>query len=337
MAGAAAIAAQGAEPAKPTRAQAEWMELGYGMFLHFGPNTVAGVGWGDGKFPAADFRVKKLDCAQWAGVAAEAGMKYAVLTTKHHDGFCLWPSRLTKYCTSASPVGDVVRAYVDAFRREGLKVGLYYSLWDRNQSIYDEDAAYAEYMRRQVEELLTGYGPIVELWFDGAWDKDHPTKTWPYDPRWEKDPNPGLGHGERWEWKALYQHIHKLQPDCLVVNNSSSDRPGGLRYPPVDLRTAEHFDFIYKEKLYEPVTDPAVRWPDGTSSYLPLEYCTSLNPSWFWTGKEYSHPSAETIAAWRRRAKASKGNLLLNIGPSHEGNIPEYHRKFLTDARRMAG
>jgi alpha-L-fucosidase len=337
MAGAAFAAGMSANAAAagPTKAQAEWMKLGYGMFLHFGPNTLARVGWGDGKFPASSFQFPKLDCAQWAGVAAEAGMKYAVLTTKHLDGFCLWPSKHTKYCVKSSPTGDVVKMFVDAFRREGMKIGFYYSLWDKNQPLYENDAAYAEYMRKQVEELLTQYGDVIELWFDGSWDKDHPTKEWPYDPKWENDPKSGLGYGERYEWKALYEHIHKLQPDCLVINNSSSDRPGGVRYMPVDVRTAEHFHFVYKEQLYEPPTDPVYTAKDGTKMFLPVEYCTSLNPGWFWTGKEYSHPSAEAIAGWRKQARAAGGNFLLNIGPNQDGLIPEYHRGFLRDAKMM--
>jgi alpha-L-fucosidase len=316
----------------PTKAQAEWMKLGYGMFLHFGPNTFAGVNWGDGKFPASGFTPGKLDCAQWAGVAAEAGMKYAVLTTKHLDGFCLWPSKHTEYSVKAARAGDVVGQYAEAFRKAGLRVGFYYSLWDVNQPVYEDDARYAEYMRNQITELLTGYGPVVELWFDGAWDKDHPTKKWPWDAKWEQDPKSGLGHGERYEWKALYEHIHKLQPDCLVVNNSSSDRPGGVRYLPVDLRTAEHFDFVYEDKLYEPVTEPVY---EG-KTYLPLEYCTSLNPGWFWKpAVYYTHPSAETIASWHRQARKTSANLLLNVGPNRDGLIPEVNARYLRAAAKL--
>src|SRR5690349_15141304 len=124
----------------PTPAQRAWMALGYGMFIHFGPNTLTGSGWGDGKFPAGDFSFSKLDIKQWAGVAAEAGMRYAVLTSKHHDGFCLWPSRHTEYCVKNSPQRiDVVTAFVEEFRKAGLKPGLYYSLWDRNFPRYEDD------------------------------------------------------------------------------------------------------------------------------------------------------------------------------------------------------
>ena len=333
----AAAATASSEP-KPAKAQAEWMKLGYGMFVHFGPNTLAGVAWGDGRFPAAQFHPAKLDCRQWADVAASAGMKYAVLTAKHHDGFCLWPSRFTQYSVAASPAGDVVGQFVEAFRKVGIRPGLYYSLWDKNCPVYADDAAYAEYVKNQIGELLTGYGPIVELWFDGAWDKDHPTREWPYDPAWEKSPNSGLGHGERWRWNEIYQHIHKLQPDCLVLNNSSSDRPGGVRYHPVDARTVEHFDFVYQERLTAPVLSPLSKTPSGATVYLPLEFCETVTPSWFWKKREYvMPPSADTIASWHRRARAAGANLLLNVGPNSDGLIPAYNAEFLRQAGKMIG
>ncbi len=141
---------------EPGPVQKDWMALGYGLFLHLGPNTFAGVGWGDGKFPAHDFAPSELNLAQWADMAADAGMRYAVLTAKHHDGFCFWPSQHTDYCVKNSPgQPDVVNRFVEAFRKAGLKVGLYYSLWDRNYPAYEDDARYAEYIRAQMTELLT--------------------------------------------------------------------------------------------------------------------------------------------------------------------------------------
>jgi alpha-L-fucosidase len=335
VAGTAGIAAEaiGAQRVQPTASQKAWLNLHYGMFLHFGPNTILGVGWGDGKFPPAQFAPRKLDCAQWAEVARQAGMKYAVLTTKHHDGFCLWPSRHTEYCVRNSPAGDVVRPFVEEFRKVGLKVGFYYSLWDRNYPQYENDAVYAQYMRDQITELLTGYGEIVELWFDGAWDKDYPTRRWEYDPAWERDPNSGLKHGERWQWGQLYETIHRLQPDCLVLNNSSSDRPGEVRYHPVDARTSEHLHFIFKQRLYEARLDPMFQRPDGQSVYLPLEYNTTLTPDWFWNRQGFLiHASAATIADWYRTAQSHNANFLLNIGPNADGLIPGYHLPFLRGA-----
>jgi alpha-L-fucosidase len=322
--------------AKPGAAQKAWMNLRYGMFLHFGPNTIEGVGWGDGKFPAGKFTAARLDCAQWADVALQAGMKYAVLTTKHHDGFCLWPSRHTEYCVRNSPAGNVVRRFVEAFRSVGLKVGFYYSLWDRNYARYEEDRVYAQYMRDQIRELLSDYGEAVEIWFDGAWDKDFPTRNWEYDPAWESNPGSGLKHGERWEWEALYETVHRCQPDCLVLNNSSSDRPGQVRYFPVDARTSEHFHFVFHERVYKARVDPEFRNPKGENVYLPLEYNTTLTPEWFWKKDGFLiHQSAATIADWYRTARSHNANFLLNIGPNADGLIPDYHIPFLRDAAKL--
>jgi alpha-L-fucosidase len=303
--------------AAPSSAQAEWMSLRYGMFVHFGPWTFSGAG--DGKLPADRFDVPEVDVRGWARLAAEAGMRYAVLTAKHVDGFCLWPSARTAYSVAASPQRrDLVAAFVEAFRRAGLRVGLYYALLDRSCPFYEDDARYAEYVREQVGELL-GYGELVELWFDGAWDKDHPTRDWPHDPTWPP------ATGARWEWARLYEHVHRLQPRCLVLQNSSSDRPGVPNYPPVDARTSEHFDFVWQERLCAP--------PSGA---LPLEYCTTLTPGWFWQkGACYPHASADAIAGWRRRAAAERANLLLNLGPDTTGRMPEYHRPFLLEAERL--
>jgi alpha-L-fucosidase len=313
--------------AAPTPAQSAWMGLGYGMFIHFGPWSWTGTG--DGKFPAERVDAPLLDVAAWARLAAESGMRYAVLTAKHVDGFCLWPSRHTPYSVAATPARrDLVAEFVAAFSAAGLKVGLYYALLDRHCPFYEDDARYNDYVRQQVGELLA-YGDAVELWFDGAWDKDHPTRDWPHDPAWEPL------DGARWEWARLYEHIHRLQPGCLVIQNSSSDRPGVPNYLPVDARTAEQLDFVWREALCAPRLDPVFPSVNG-AVYLPLEYCTTLTPGWFWQANAcYSHASAETIAGWRLRAEGQRANLLLNIGPDTSGRMPDYHRPFLVGAERL--
>ncbi len=261
-------------------------------------------------------------------------MRYAVLTTKHHDGFCLWPTRQTEYCVRQSPGRpDVVGQFVESCRKEGITPGLYYSLWDLNCAYYDDDTRYADYMFAQLEELLTEYGPILELWFDGGWDKDHPTRNWPWNPDWRRTQNADVLGGSRWRWREMYHHIHALQPNCLVLNNSSSDRPGVVKSWPADLRSSEHYDFVHDDRLCEPILDPVHVDPMHESHYLPLEYTTSLNPDWFYVpGKSYIHPSAETVRSWRWRANRTQANLLLNVGPDLRGKIPEVHAKILREA-----
>lgn len=320
--------------------QKNWMELKYGMFIHFGLTTFEGQDeCGSGAFPAEKFAPTELDIASWARLAKECGMQYAVLTAKHVDGFCLWPSKYTEYSVKNSPGGiDVVGEFVKEFRKQGLKVGLYYALWDRNFPAYQEDKIYAEYMRNQIEELLTQYGDVIELWFDGGWDKEHPTKEWMYDAAWEKDPHSGLKHGEVWEWDELYRLIHKLQPDCMVANNTSSDRPGQVRYFPVDLRTAERCEYIYKGRLCRTETRQVWTNQEGKEVFLPLEYCNTLTPNWYFReGQDVLHPSAETIAGWYQKAEREGGNLLLNVGPDRRGKMPEYHEEYLRGAAGILG
>jgi hypothetical protein len=126
-----------------------------------------------------------------------------------------------------------------------------------------------------------------------------------------------------------------IQPRCLVIQNSSSDRPGEPNYLPVDVRTSEHFDFVWQERLCPPRLDPVFPSENGPL-FLPLEYCTTLTPGWFWQANAcYAHASAETIAGWRQRAAQERANLLLNVGPDTAGRIPDYHRPFLLGAERL--
>jgi alpha-L-fucosidase len=314
-------------PAPFTKHQAAFLELQYGL------------GWGSGKFPAEKVEFKDLDTYQWAQMAKDAGMKYAVLTAKHHDGFCLWPSNFTEYCVKNSPgKPDIMAQYVEAFRKAGLKTGIYYSLWDRNYPYYNNDDVYAEYMRNQITELLTNYGEIISIWFDGNWDKDHPTREWPYDPNWEKDPSYPLPRGERWQWRELYDLVHKLQPGCLTAINSGSDCLGQVMYPPTDYRSCEHLDFIFKGKRMELRTDPYFPDIDGSIVKIPLEINTTLPPNWFFIeGQDYLHPTIDTICGYYRTARELGANFLLNVGPDNNGLIPEYHRYFLNGAASRLG
>ena len=240
-------------------------------------------------------------CDSGRGWRPQSGMRYAVLTAKHVDGFCLWPSKRTAYSVAATPARrDLVAEFVEAFAAEGLKVGLYYALLDRHCPFYEDDARYAEYVRDQVEELLTRYGEVVELWFDGAWDKDHPTRDWPHDPAWEAPT------GARWEWTRLYEHIHRMQPRCLVIQNSSSDRPGRAELS--SRRRAHQRALRLRVAGAACASRGSIRvFPSANGSvFLPLEYCTTLTPGWFWqAGACYSHRFGRDhrrLAAARRAA-----------------------------------
>src|SRR5450432_4747816 len=155
----------------PSAAQLAWHEMETNAFVHFTTNTFTGLEWGNGDEHESIFKPTQLDAGQWAKTLKETGFKTLILTCKHHDGFCLWPSKYTEHSVKNSPYkkgkGDVVREASNACKKYGLKFGVYLSPWDRNQATYGEPE-YITYYRNQLKELFTQYGPIVEMWFDGA-------------------------------------------------------------------------------------------------------------------------------------------------------------------------
>ena len=186
----------------PTPQQLAWQRMELTLFCHFGVNTYTNREWGDGSENPAIFNPTELDCRQWARAAKAGGFKLMILTAKHHDGFCLWPSKFTDHSVRKSPwrngTGDVVKEFVAACRAEDLKVGVYLSPWDRHEQTYGTDA-YNEYFCNQLTELLSNYGPIDEVWFDGACGEG---------------PN---GKKQVYDWDRYYALIRKLQPQALIA------------------------------------------------------------------------------------------------------------------------
>ena len=158
--------------AKPSEQQLQWQDMEFGMFCHFGINTFCDQEWGEGTDSPELFNPTQFDALQWVRSAKLAGAAYFVLTAKHHDGFCLWPTETTDYSVKSSPwkngQGDVVRDVADACKQEGIRFGLYLSPWDRHEPCYPDKEAYDDFYANQLTELLTQYGPLVEVWFDGA-------------------------------------------------------------------------------------------------------------------------------------------------------------------------
>jgi len=190
---------------KPDKTQELQIMRGYGMFMHFGINTFTGDEWSDGSTPVQKYKPSALDCDQWVRVARDAGFRYVLLTVKHHDGFCLWNSKFTDYDVAYSPVKkDVVAAVSTACKKYGVGFAIYYSLWDRHEPAYkDKDLTkYVDYMVHQLTELLTGYGPVCELWFDGGWDRK------PQD----------------WDIERLYQLVKKRQFKKVCQNYKSNKK-----------------------------------------------------------------------------------------------------------------
>lgn len=308
----------------PSARQLVWHRLGFYGFIHFTMNTFTGREWGYGDESPALFNPVELDARQWARTARAAGMQGLILTCKHHDGFCLWPSRHTEHSVKNSPwrggKGDVVRELSDACREFGLRFGVYLSPWDRNHPDYGRPE-YIEYFRNQLRELLTEYGPIFEVWFDGA--------------------NGGDGYygGARevrhidrstyYEWEDTIGLVRELQPDAVIfsdggpdvrwVGNESGEAPttswatlnADGRYPG------------YSPEGYNPRIDLGVGHEGGTH-WLPAEVDVSIRPGWFYHPEEDGRVrSPLNLLNLYMQSVGRSCNLLLNLPPDRRGLLPE--------------
>ena len=310
-----------------TPAQQAWLNLRFGMLVVFGLNTFYDLEWSDGTLDPAGFDPTKFAPDQWAQTAAEAGMKYMVVVAKHHDGFCLWPTAKTDYSIQATKIGrerDVLGEICAAFRARGLQVGIYYSLWDRYEPCYEDDEAYAQFMMDQLTELLTGYGPVVELWFDGGWDKGN------YD--WHD--------ARRWHWEELYAHIKSLQPECLVINNPGTTHRGEIHLYPVDLLCVERVHLRIGSYLMEPDTRPVrvvSKGDEHPAVYLPCETCDTIRQDWFYHAEDTALHSPETIVSWINLSQLRGGNLLLSAPPDDRGLLLEEDCEVLRRVGELLG
>ena len=208
--------------ARPSPRQLRWHEKPFYGFVHFGPNTFTDREWGLGDEDPALFAPDALDCRQWARVAREAGMARLILTAKHHDGFCLWPSRWTDHSVARSPwrggKGDLVREFVEACAEEGIGAGLYLSPWDRHRADYGT-RAYTDHYLRQLDELTTGYGELSEIWFDGANGGD----GWYGGARGTRR----IDQARYYRWDDVAALCRRNQPGAVLFGN---DRRADLRW-----------------------------------------------------------------------------------------------------------
>lgn len=297
---------------KPNSYQQAQLDRKYGMFIHFGINTFNDTEWSDGKLDINTYRPTDIDADGWVKNAYEAGMQYVILITKHHDGFCLWDTKYTDYCVNRSPVKtDVVAKVADACKKYGVKLGLYYSLWDRHEKCYKDHEAYVDYMCNQLTELLGGkYGDVCELWLDGGWDK-RPSK---------------------WNVPRLYDLVHRLQPQCAMAVNLTIGYPFTkkamnkfhpqkykegmpIRYFPSDFRLWDpHFPHKNDPKLYS---------HKGNLYYLPFEatICIRNMSNWFWDPRYTSDPlvSAQFIAEKYTELTSENNVLVVNVAPNTDG------------------
>lgn len=301
---------------KPNVAQQSMIKRGYGMFIHFGPNTFVDMEWSDGTIPVAKYNPTQLDPDQWVRVARDAGFRYVLLITKHHDGFCLWDSKYTDYDVASSPVKtDVVKAVSDACKKYGLEFAIYYSLWDRHEPSYKdkEPQKYIDYMLNQLTELFTNNGKISELWLDGGWDRKP----------------------EDWGIDQIYKLVKKFNPNCAVsVNHTIVNEEGKRKFTkPSDMTEDNKYFFQYFPsdfRLWDPqlITkfDKKQYLHQGKSYYLPFEHTICISKRWNWFQKSEQLPvrdldEMEELFYW---CTDNDNALVMNIPPDKTGRIREY-------------
>jgi alpha-L-fucosidase len=330
---------------QPSTLQRSWMDLQFGMFIHFGVNTYYDKEWSDGTLDPYRVNPSQLNTMEWCRTAQEAGMKYVVIVCKHHDGFCLWPSKYTDYTISRSQFSrDIIASLVNSCETTGLKVGFYYSLWDQHESFINDDEWHMlDFIKKQLEELLTGYGPILELWFDGFWKRQQ--SGWEVQPEQSddddqntdvpKDRDEAFIHAwrmegaYRWQIDHLYDFVKSLQPNCLVMNNSTNAYKGVPLFP-VDIRNGERYNNLGEDrKIWN--------WL-GKEVYVPLQIETTMSTkgnqrspagNWFWHKWDNSVLSKEEILDNKNKANSVKANLLLNVGPTNLGMLRKEDERIL--------
>lgn len=313
---------------QPSPAQLKQIGRKYGMFIHFGINTFHDEEWTDGSKPASSYCPSQIDADQWIKTAKDAGMKYVILITKHHEGFCLWDSRYTDYdVANSGNKTNVVEAVAKACKKWGIGLGLYYSLWDRkvNADVDDwhQDAAYNTYMIHQLEELLDiteKYTDIVEFWFDGGWVKQN----------------------YRWPTLQIYQTIKSRVPDCQVGINWTIGTPENadtqsvvpenqqegypIRYFPSDFRLGDP---------YLPAdNDPKVFTYSGVHYYMPWESTVCISQRWFYNTQDQQYKSLDELEKLYRQCTKNDNILILNCPPNREGQLRKEDVRLLKELRK---
>jgi alpha-L-fucosidase len=327
---AATLAQQGLRPPAPMRVvpsarQLAWQDLELYGFLHFTVNTFTDKEWGTGDEPESVFNPTAFDARQWARVARDAGMKGLILTAKHHDGFVLWPSRFTTHSVRNSPwkdgQGDVVGELARACREYGLKFGVYLSPWDRNHKDYGRPE-YLDYYRAQLRELLTSYGDVFEVWFDGANGGDGY-----YGGVREKRT---IDAATYYDWPRTRALVRALQPGAVMLSDAGPD----VRWVGNERGAAFETSWytLNLAGLYPGSPDYgrfAAGTPDG-ADWAPPEVDVSIRPGWFYHAAEDARvKTLDKLVEIYEQSVGRGANLLLNVPPDRRGLIAE------TDASRL--
>jgi|SRR5580704_3039876 alpha-L-fucosidase len=301
----------------PTAAQLAWQQLEYYAFVHFGMNTFTNHEWGKGRASPDKFNPASLDCRQWARVVKEAGMKGIIITAKHHDGFCLWPSRTTTYSVKYSKWregrGDVLRELSEACREYGLKFGVYISPWDRNHPLYGTPK-YNRIYEEQWREVLTGYGNVFEAWLDGANDHKKPMV---------------------YDFSGFFETIRKFQPGAVIFSDAGPD----IRWVGNEQGSAGETNWSTRDNdgSFPGFADErALNTGDEAGpSWIPAECDVSIRPGWFYHSKEDNKlKSVAELMGIYYSSVGRNANLLLNIGVDRRGLVNEHDVQRLMEFRR---
>lgn len=316
----------------PSAKQLAWHKMELNAFIHFTTNTFTGLEWGNGDESPAIFNPSNLNAAQWIATLKDAGFKGVILTAKHHDGFCLWPSQYTEHSVKASPwkggKGDVVREVSDACKKAGLKFGVYLSPWDRNRADYGQPS-YITYYRAQLKELFTAYGPVFEMWFDGA--------------------NGGNGYygganetrkingATYYDWPTTLNLVRSIQPAVLFFSDAGPD----LRWVGNERGQAgeTNWNTISNDTLYAGkggIENLLNTGSENGTKWIPAEVDVSIRKGWFYHAAEDSLVKTPEQLFDIYLSSVGRGStLLLNVPPDRRGLLHENDVAALRSFRKL--
>lgn len=293
----------------PTTDQVKWQQLEYYMFIHFGPNTFTNVEWGDGKEDPKVFNPTDVDCNQWAETAKNAGMKGIIITAKHHDGFCLWPSKYSTHTVRESAwkdgKGDILKELSEACKKHNLKFGVYLSPWDQNHPAYGTPE-YNQIFSNTLNEVLSSYGEVFEQWFDGANGEGHGGKKQVYD------------------WNMFHETVYRNQPHAIIF----SDVGPGCRWMGNERGVAGETNWStmniegFGPGRDAPPTHILNSGEMGGQAWVPAETDVSIRPGWFYSpSTDEKVKSVEKLVDIYYTSIGRNSNLLLNVPPDRRGRI----------------
>jgi alpha-L-fucosidase len=304
----------------PSEAQLQWHEMETNAFIHFTTNTFTDLEWGNGDESPKIFNPTNINVDQWITTLKDAGFKGVILTCKHHDGFCLWPSEHTEHTIAKSPFmegkGDIVKLVSDACKTHGLKFGVYLSPWDRNHAEYGRPP-YIDYYRNQLKEIFTTYGPIFEMWFDGA-----NGGTGYYGGANEKR---SIDGSQYYDWPTTLNLVREMEPNVIFF----SDAGPGVRWVGNERGVAgeTNWNSITPDTLYAGkggIEKLLNTGHENGTAWIPAETDVSIRPGWFYHAKEDSLvKSPEKLLDIYLTSVGRGSTLLLNVPPDRRGIIHE--------------